>query len=204
MAILISKSLSYAKWADVDGAKRQAAAEAAVGVSSSEPPFSEDVCKARLRLSYFLSFYHSLRYPRILVFPASDPFVHDIVIFPHTYTQRISLACPCEATNASIPDTPERRRDTGRAARLYASATLNHSLEITYVWIDSYYYKAYVGRACAVGGPTIDSPDWPARLTSTSFSRFLRFLLALSPRRRLSLCSLTEEVHLSRLTVTNS
>lgn len=151
MAILISESLSYAKWADVDGAKRQAAAEAAVGVSSSEPPFF---------LSFFLPRSSLPSYPRI---PSYGSFRSlDIVIFPHIPTQRISLACPCEATNASIPDTPGRRRNTGRAARLYASATLNHSLEITYVWIDSYYYKAYVGRACAVGGPTIDSPDWPA------------------------------------------
>lgn len=91
------------------------------------------------------------------------PFVLDVVIFSHTYTTHLSLACSYEhAANAGILDTRERRRDTGRAARLYASATLNHSLEITYVWIDSYYYKAYVGRACAVGGPTIDSPDWPA------------------------------------------
>lgn len=38
----------------------------------------------------------------------------------------------------------ERRGNRG----LYALATLNHSLEITYVRIDSYYYKAHVGRAC--------------------------------------------------------
>lgn len=38
----------------------------------------------------------------------------------------------------------ERRGNRG----LYALATLNHRLEITYVRIDSYYYKAHVGRAC--------------------------------------------------------
>lgn len=150
MAILISKSLSYAKWADVDGAKRQAACRSR--------------CWGLVLRAAFLSFFLSTRVfatlissyslLRILSFPTSSYF--------HIPTQRISLAYPCEATNASIPDTPGRRRNTGRAARLYASATLNHSLEITYVWIDSYYYKAYVGRACAVGGPTIDSPDWPA------------------------------------------
>lgn len=40
-------------------------------------------------------------------------------------------------------------------------ATLNHSLEITYVWIDSYYYKAYVGRACVLGKK--DACSVPAR-----------------------------------------
>lgn len=62
LAILISKSLSYTKWADERsrGAKRQAVAEA-VG----EPPFSKDTRKAR-----FFSLYCSLsRQPRILVLP---------------------------------------------------------------------------------------------------------------------------------------
>lgn len=65
--------------------------------------------------------------------------------------------CTHKATNACARARARRERGRFRspceAARLYASATLNHSLEITYVRIDSYYYKAYVGRACVRAGP---------------------------------------------------
>lgn len=158
VAILISKSLSYAKWADVNERRREKAGRrrSRCWVSFSEPPFSEG------KGSIFLSLCRSLRYPHILIF-----FLWVLSFSTSSYfhipTQRTSPVCPFE-TSAGILDTEGKRRDTGRAARLYASATLNHSLEITYVWIDSYYYKAYVGRACAVGGPTIDSPDWPSDL----------------------------------------
>lgn len=131
------------------------------------PQRSQSRLSQRVRVkhdSILLSPHHNLRYPHILVF-----FLWVLSFSTSSYfhipTQRTSLVCSYERLPTRvILDTQKRRRDTGRAARLYASATLNHSLEITYVWIDSYYYKAYVGRACAVGGPTIDSPDWPSDL----------------------------------------
>lgn len=141
------------------GAKRQAAAEAAG--SRSQSRLSQRVRVKHGSLSFFL--FTAIFATLISSYSSYGSFRSRRRHISTYLTQRISLVCPY-ATNAGILDTRERRRDTGRAARLYASATLNHSLEITYVWIDSYYYKAYVGRACAVGGPTIDSPDWPSDL----------------------------------------
>lgn len=65
------------------GAKRQAAAEAAVGFSFSEPPFSEGTRKARHYLSFSSPQSSLPLYPYILL---TGPFVLDVVIFPHTYT----------------------------------------------------------------------------------------------------------------------
>lgn len=96
------------------GAKRQAAAEAAVG---SRP---QSRLSQRIRVkhsSIFLSLYRSLRYPHILVlllwvlsFSTSSYF--------RIPTQRISLACSYEAANAGILDTRERRRDRSRGEAL--------------------------------------------------------------------------------------
>lgn len=89
---------------------------------SGNPPFSKDT-----RQSTVLSLHCGLsRQPRspLMVFSFSTS------SYFHVPTQRVSY----EATNVDTLDVwtrGKRGRDSGRAARLYASATLNHSLEIT-------------------------------------------------------------------------
>lgn len=141
-----------------DGAKRQAAAEAAVG-SRSQSRLSQRV-KA-LSLFLFAAVFATL----ISLYFSYGSF-RSRRRHISTYLHNAPLQCArmCSRLLGYSREGGEKERYRSRAARLYASATLNHSLEITYVWIDSYYYKAYVGRACAVGGPTIDSPDWPSDL----------------------------------------
>jgi len=92
------------------GAKRQTAAEAAVG------PRPRSRLSQRIRVKYgsiFLSLPQSSlpSYSRI---PLMGPFVLEISSYFHIPTQRISLVCSYEATNAGILDTRERKRGTGR------------------------------------------------------------------------------------------
>lgn len=114
-----------------------------------------------------------------------------------------------EATNVGILDADEsegeRERDSGRGEALCIGNFKSQPGNNSYVWIDSYYYKAYVGRACGTSRVCVPHRDrlaWLAgpagRLTSASFD-FCHLFIAAASRR-----SLTEEVHLSRLTVTNS
>lgn len=141
--------------------KAQAAAEAGWAQALEEPPFSQDTRRARrsfllpyvpLRCSLSHSHILALRSPfMVFSFSTCAPsYFHVRTCMPRILLRRVQSY---ETTHIGTANAQDASRDPGRAARLYASVTLNHNLEIIYVRIDSYYYKAYVGRACALGGP---------------------------------------------------
>lgn len=133
---LLSRSLA--------NAKRRAAAEAAV-VGLSSPPVPFFLCRLPPPPPPCAL---SLGSP-LMVFSLPTPSYLHVAARPRMYARSsIRTTTRLPQRDALSVFHAAAKRERFRSARLYASATLNHSLEITYVRIDSYYYKAYVGRAC--------------------------------------------------------
>lgn len=68
-----------------------------------------------------------------------------------------------EATNVGTLDADEsegeRERDSGRGEALCIGNFKSQPGNNSYVWIDSYYYKAYVGRACGTSRVCVPHRD---------------------------------------------
>lgn len=132
-------------------------------------------------------------------------FILHVIIFPRTYAMRFVYEATNIGTLNADGEGGKWERDSGRGEALCIGNFKSQPGNNSYVWIDSYYYKAYVGRACGTSRVCVPHRDrlaWLAgpagHLTSASFD-FCHLFIAAASRR-----SLTEEVHLSRLTVTNS
>lgn len=131
------------------GAKRQTVAEA-VG----EPPFSKGTRKARFFLDCSLS-----RQPRILALPLWS--FHSRRHHISTYLRK---CVAYEATNVGTLDVDEEEREgerfrSSRGEALCIGNFKSQPGNNSYVWIDSYYYKAYVGRACGTSRVCVPHRD---------------------------------------------
>lgn len=204
LAILISKSLYILREVGGGWTENRGVSRGRPSRKLSGNRLSQRICVKRAR-GFFLPQPLS-RQPRILLAPYAV-FSFSTSSYFHVHTQRVSY----ETTNVGTLDCRrergrERERFRSRREALCIGNLKSQPGNNSYVWIDSYYYKAYVGRACGTSRVCVPHRDRLAWLAVWPQLPSIFAISLSSPPLSLSLSRLylTEEVHLSRLTVTNS